>query len=153
MVCSKAVQVTFTLWRHILSSSHLAWLFLYHFYTLCASCYLIPWKVRSPDQFDWITRLHITFFFFFCKFETESEAWSRWQSALKVAGCNKPTGSYNMYILDFVYQWPKVWSNVDLAIIGRNSMGEKSTGSFFTNTRCNIKLYHGWHHLWPSQTT
>ena len=33
---------------------------------------------------------------------------SRWLSALKLAGCNEPMGTYNLYVSDFVFRWPKV---------------------------------------------
>ena len=35
------------------SAQSLASLSLYLFYTLCASCDLLPWEVRSPGQFEW----------------------------------------------------------------------------------------------------
>ena len=35
---------------------------------------------------------------------------SRWPSALKVAGCIEPIGTYNLYISDFLYRWLKVRS-------------------------------------------
>ena len=37
-------------------------------------------------------------------------------------------------------------------IKGQGSI-EKWSGSFFTNARCNSKLYHRWHQLWPPSTT
>ena len=74
---------------------------------------------------------------------------SRWPSALKVAGCNEPIGTYNLvlHISDLYIDDLRSDQFLDIPII---SQWEKSCGSFFTNTRCNNKLYNGWHPSWPS---
>ena len=76
--------------------TNLARLFLYLFYTLGARCYLLPWKVRWPGSFKWPD---FTTPFFANLRPCQSQ--SRWPSALKVAGCNKPIATCNLYISDF----------------------------------------------------
>ena len=44
------------------------WLFCHPFYTLCASCGFLPWKVRSPGQFEGPNLTSPV-----CNFETGSE--------------------------------------------------------------------------------
>ena len=83
---------------------NLAWLFLHSFYTLCARCNFLTWKVRSPGQFEWPDLKSP-----FCNFERPHQSQSRWPSALKLAGCNERIEAYNLYIWDFLlYRWSKV---------------------------------------------
>ena len=75
---------------------NLACLFLHHFYMLCASCDFLTWKIRSPGQFEWPNLNHLFATLRQCQSQT------RWASALKAAGYNKPIRTYNLNISTFL---------------------------------------------------
>ena len=95
----------------------------------------------------WMTRPHITILKLWDRVRARV---FRWPSALKVVRYNEPIETYNLYISDFLYRRPKIRSIYWPPHY--KPMGEKSTGSFLTNTRRNSNLYHAWHQSWPSQT-
>ena len=81
---------------------NLASLFLHSFYTLCANCNFLTWKVgvslNDPSSHHHFATLR------------PRQSQSTWPSALKVAGCNEPIETHYLHISDFLYQWHKVRS-------------------------------------------
>ena len=92
---------------------NLTWLFFYPFYTVYASGDLIPGKIRSPGLFE---RPDLTSPFATLR---PRQSQSRWPSALKLAGCNKPIGIYNLFISDLLVDDLRSGKFLDLPIISK----------------------------------
>ena len=75
------------------------WLLYHLFYTLCAiGGRLYPGRTGHQVSLNHPTSHHL----FATLSPRQSESY-RWWRALKVAGWNKPTGTYNFYISDFLF--------------------------------------------------